>query len=181
AFVPTAPPGPDTPVAAVIAWIQAGKPADGSAYHSATRDGVTTPLGDDVAFTTPSKTSDCMTDSRYSGGALACLVKLDNPPPRPPDAYTQWVGGWVDFDGASITVGGLHGDPGRFTAGDGPQLPYGASLKFGDYQCRSDAAGLYCVNYAHQSAARFSNAGIVAFGCAKQAAPPPDVGESYVC
>jgi hypothetical protein len=122
-----------------------------------------------------------MTDSKYRGGTLACLVKLIDPPPRPADAATEWIGGWVDFDGASITVGGLHGDPGRFTAGDGPPLPSGGALKFGDYQCRADQAGLYCVNYAHQSAARFSEAGIVAFGCAKQVTPPSDVGEKFVC
>jgi hypothetical protein len=179
--VPTTPPGPDTPIAGVIAWIQAGKPADAGAFHTATRDGVTAQLGDDVAFVTPSGKSNCMTDSKYSGGALACLVKLNDPPPRPADAPTEWVGGWVDFDGASITVGGFHGDPGRFTAGDGPQLPYGSSLKFGDYQCRSDEAGLYCVNFAHQSAARYSDAGIVAFGCAQQATPPPDIGEKFAC
>jgi len=180
AAAPT-PPGPGTPVADVIAWIQAGEPTDAGRFHVATREGVTTQLGDDVAFVTPSGKTTCMTDSKHAGGALACLVKLDNPPPRPADAQTEWIGGWVDFDGSSITVGGLHGDPGRFTAGDGPQLPYGSSLKFGDYQCRSDAAGLYCVDYAHQSAARFSAAGIVAFGCARQATPPPDIGEKFVC
>ena len=179
--VPTTPPGPDTPIAGVIAWIAAGQAADAGGFHTATRDGVTTQLDDDVAFVTPSGKTTCMTDSKYSGGALACLVKLNDPPPRPADAQTEWVGGWVDFDGASIDVGGLHGDPGRFTAGDGPQLPYGSSLKFADYQCRSDEAGLYCVNFAHQSAARFSDAGIVAFGCAQQVTPPPDVGEKFVC
>jgi hypothetical protein len=181
ARAPKAAPGPDTPVADVVSWIAAGTPADIGTYHTASQDGTSTQLGDDVAFVTPSAKATCMTDSKYSGGALACLVKLTHPPPRPPDAYTEWIGGWVDFDGASITVGGLHGDPGRFTAGDGPQLPYGSSLKFGDYQCRDDETGLYCVNFAHQSAARFSDAGIVAFGCAKQVTPPPDIGEKFVC
>ena len=59
----------------------------------------------------------------------------------------------------SSHVGSVHGDPGRFAAGTGPELPYGQSLAFGDYRCRSDQAGLVCVNYAHQSAARFSDAG----------------------
>jgi hypothetical protein len=165
----------------VIAWIQAGKPADAGSFHSATLGGVTTQLDGDVAFVMPSGKTTCMTDSKYSGGALACLVKLKDPPPRPADAQTEWIGGWIDFDGTSINVGGLHGDPGRFTAGNGPQLPYGSSLSFGDYQCRADAVGLYCANFAHQSAARFSDAGIVAFGCAQQATPPPDIGEKFVC
>ena len=181
AAVPAAPPGPGTPVADVVAWIQAGTQADAGGFHIATRDGVITQLGADVAFVTPSGKTTCMTETKYSGGVLACLVKLNDPPPRPADAQTEWVGDWVDFDGASITVGGLHGDPGRFTAGDGPQLPYGSSLKFGDYQCRSDQVGLYCVDFAHQSAARFSDTGIVAFGCTQQVTPPPDIGEKFVC
>jgi hypothetical protein len=176
-----APPGPNSSVADVIAWIEGRKPVDAAAYHEATRDATTTQLGDDIAFTTPSDKTTCMTDSKYHSGALACLVKLSDPPPRPADAYGEWVGGWVDFDGASITVGGLHGDPGRFTKGDGPQLPYGESLKFGDYQCRANQAGLYCVNYAHQSAARLSDAGIVPFGCVKQVTPPADVGVKFIC
>ena len=52
-----------------------------------------------------------------------------------------------------------------FAAGIGPELPYGQSLAFGDYRCRGDQAGLFCVNYAHQSAARFSDAGVQPFGC----------------
>ena len=51
-----------------------------ASYHSATRDGATTQLGDDVAFTTPSGKSNCMTDSKNFGGALACLVDLTDPP-----------------------------------------------------------------------------------------------------
>ena len=101
-----------------------------------------------------------MTDSKSSAGALACLVDLKDPPPRPDDAYGEWKGGWIDYDGTSVRVGSVHGDPGRFTAGTGPELPYGQSLAFGDYRCRADPAGLFCVNYAHQSAARFSDAGV---------------------
>ncbi|HEY2504583.1 MAG TPA: hypothetical protein VGI68_25025, partial [Mycobacterium sp.] len=55
AATPTAskPPAPSTAPAAgaaisnVIAWIEAGHPADPGRYHTATRDGVTTPLGND--------------------------------------------------------------------------------------------------------------------------------------
>jgi hypothetical protein len=35
------------------------------------------------------------------------------------------IGGWVDFDGSSVQVGSIHGDPGRFTAGEGPSLAFG--------------------------------------------------------
>ena len=176
------PPPPDTPIAGVIAWIEAGNPVDAAGFHSATRDGTTTQLGNDVAFTTPSGKTTCMTDSKYSGGALACLVKLSAPPPPPePASPGPWIAGWVDFDGATVTVGGVHGDPGRFTNGDGPQLAYGDSLSFGDYRCRADPVGLYCVNYAHQSAARFSDAGIAPYACAKQITPPADIGEKWVC
>jgi hypothetical protein len=177
----TAAPGPDTPIDNVVAWIQAGAPADAAGFHTATRDGTETQLGDDVAFASPSGKTKCITDSQYSSGALACMVKFVNPPPRPPNFPTAWIGNWVDFDGQSILVGSPHGDPGPFVKGDGAQLPYGQTLKFGDYQCRSDEAGMYCANFAHQSAVRLSDGGVVAFGCAKQVTPPPDIGEKYVC
>jgi hypothetical protein len=165
----------------VIAWIAAGEPVDIATYHTATRDGTETQLGDDVAFITPSGKTTCMTDSKYGGGALACLVKLVNPPPRPAAVEMEWVGGWVDFDGQSLSVGSVHGDPGRFVNGDGPQLPYGKSLKFSDYQCRSDQVGLYCADLAHQSAARFNDAGIEPFGCLKRVTPPEDIGLKFSC
>ena len=122
-----------------------------------------------------------MTDSKDSVGALACLVDLKNPPPRPDDAYGEWKGGWIDYDGKGVFVGRVKGDPGRFSAGAGPELPYGQSLAFGDYRCRSDPTGLYCVNYAHQSAVWYSDAGIETYACAKQITPPPDIGIKYVC
>ena len=174
-------PGPGAPIGDVIAWVEAGAPADAGPYHSASRDGVTTDLGEDVAFVTPSGKANCMTDSKSSAGALACLVDLKDPPPRPDDAYGEWKGGWIDYDGTSVRVGSVHGDPGPFTAGSGPELPYGQSLAFGDYRCRSDQAGLFCVNYAHQSAARFSDAGVEPFGCLQPATAPPQIGEMFSC
>ena len=178
---PARPPGPGAPIGDVTAWVEAGVPADPARYHSATRDGATTDLGEDVAFVTPSGKTNCMTDTKYSAGALACLVDLKNPPPRPEDAYGEWKGGWIDYDGKLIMVGRVKGDPGRFTAGNGPELPYGQSLAFGDYRCRSDQAGLICVNYAFQSGARFSDAGVQPFGCLKPSAPMPQVGEVFSC
>ncbi|MBV8929330.1 MAG: hypothetical protein JO152_09420 [Mycobacteriaceae bacterium] len=180
--VPQAPPAAGAAIADVIAWIAAGQPADPGTFHSATRDGEVTQLqNDDVAFTTPSGKSSCMTDSMFSTGDLACLVKLTNPPPKPTGTEGHWAGGWIEFDGTTLTVGGLHGDPGRFVYGDGAQLPYGASLKFGDYQCRSDQTGLFCVNYAHRSAARISDAGVEPFGCLQPVPPPPDIGMKFSC
>jgi hypothetical protein len=176
----TAAPAPGTPIASVIRWIEAGTAADVAKYHAATREGTTTQLGDDVAFTSPSGKTNCMTASR-ADGALACLVDLADAPPRPLEAYGEWKGGWVDFAGPTLEVGSVHGDPGRFSAGTGPALAYGHSLDFGDYRCRADPAGVFCVNYAHQSAARFSETGIVAFGCLKQVTPPADVGLKFSC
>jgi len=178
---PARPPEPGAPISDVTAWVEAGAPADPSRYHSATRDGATTDLGEDVAFVTPSGKANCMTDSKHSEGALACLVNLKDPPPRPDDAYGEWKGGWVDYDGKLIMVGRVKGDPERFSAGSGAELSYGQSLAFGDYRCRSDQAGLVCVNYAWQSAARFSDAGVQPFGCLKPSAPMPQVGEVFGC
>ena len=176
---PAQPPQPGAPIGAVIAWIEAGSPADAGEYHSAFRDGQTTQLGEDVAFI--SGTTNCMTDSPNAGGALACLVDLADPPPRPAEAYGEWKGGWVDFAGPTLEVGSAHGDPGRFTNGTGLELSDGQSLEFGDYRCRADPAGLFCVNYAHRSAARFSDAGIEAFGCLQKVTPPADIGLKFSC
>jgi hypothetical protein len=184
------PQGPSTAPAAgaaisdVIAWIEAGHPADPARYHNVTRDGVSTPLGDDIAFTAPSGSGRpvaCMTDSKHTGSAMVCLVALTNPPPRPETAYGEWKGGWVNFDGTNLQVGSARADPGPFVNGDGPELASGDSLSFGDYRCRADQAGLFCVNYAHQSAVRFSAAGIQQFGCLRSAPPPDGVGIAFSC
>lgn len=178
--VPTAAPAPGAPIGDVTAWIAAGKPADTAGFHTATRDGTKTDLGDDIAFTTPSGKTRCATLMRYTP-ALMCLVELKSPPPKPEGLEIHWAGGWVDFDGQSLSVGSPHGDPGPFTSGDGPQLPYGKSLKFGEYQCRSDQVGLYCTTEAHESAALYSDAGIEPFGCLKSVPPPEDVGLQFSC
>ncbi len=175
------PPAADAPIAEVIAWIGAQPPIATDPFHTASRDGVQTQLGDDVAFVTPTGISKCMTDSTYHDGALACMVSLKNAPPRPEGVEGEWIGGWVDFYGETVQIGSLHGDPGRFVAGYGPELGYTQSLKFGDYQCRSDETGLYCANLAHQSAVRFSNAGVETFGCLQQVDPPEGIGAQFEC
>jgi hypothetical protein len=177
----SAAPTAGAPISEVIAWVEAGSPADATRYHSATRDSVTTELGDDVAFSAPLTKVTCMTDSQHTGGALACLVDLAHPPPQPTTVYGAWQGGWVDFDGANLQVGSAHGDPGPFTNGDGPELPYGTALSFGDYRCRADKDGMLCVNYAHRSAARLAAAGIEPFGCLQPVPAPDGAGEKFSC
>lgn len=178
---PSAAPAAGAAIADVIAWIEAGHPADPGRYHNATREGATTPLGNDIALTAQGGKVSCMTDARHTGGALACLVNLTNPPPRPDTAYGDWKSGWVDFDGTNLQVGSARADPGPFLNGNGPELANGDSLSFGDYRCRADQSGLFCVNYAHQSAVRFATAGIQPFGCLKSVPPPDGVGTAFGC
>jgi hypothetical protein len=177
---PAKAPAAGAPISDVITWVEAGKPADIAAFHSATLDGTTTQIGDDVAFVTAGQESACITN-HYADGELSCLVKLTNPPPRPPDFPTAWKNNWVDFSGTSVEIGSPHGDPGPFVVGMGAELPAGRTLAFGDYRCRADAAGLFCVNYAHQSAVRMSAAGVEPFGCLQKTTAPPDIGLQFKC
>lgn len=179
------PPAAGAPISDVIAWIEAGHPADPARYHAVTRDGVTTQLGNDIAFTLaaipPSRPVTCTTDSHNTGGMLTCLVDLTNPPTRPETAYGEWKGGWVDFDGTNLRVGAARADPGPFVNGNGAELVGGDTLSYDDYRCRADQAGLFCVNYAHQSAVRFSSAGIQQFGCLRSVPPPDGIGVAFGC
>lgn len=181
---PSAPPSLGAPIADVIAWIEAGRPVDATGYHKATREGETTDLIDDVAFTVPAaprRATTCMTDSDSADSTLVCVVDLVNPPAQPEDIYGQWKGGWVDYGGNTARVGSAHGDPGRFLRGDGAELPDGSALLFGDYRCRADRVGLFCVNYAHRSAVLFSPDGIGTFGCLHSVPPPADAGKLFSC
>ncbi|MGV0534046.1 hypothetical protein ABVK26_09065 [Mycobacterium kansasii] len=63
-------PAAGAPISAVIAWIEAGRPADPTRYHSVSRDDVTAELGDDIAFTAQSGKASCLTDSKHTGSAL---------------------------------------------------------------------------------------------------------------
>src|SRR5215472_13112685 len=49
---PSTAPGAGAAMSDVIAWIEAGHPADPGRYHSATREGATTVLGSDIALST---------------------------------------------------------------------------------------------------------------------------------
>jgi hypothetical protein len=177
--VPTNAPSGATPIESVISWVGAGTPADVSGFHAATRDGVTSQLDEDVAFVTPSRTTKCMTQAK-SDGALACMVDLHDPPAQPADVYGQWIGGWVDFDGSTLDIGSSHADPGPFGAGEGAVLAYGSSLKFGNYQCRADPAGLFCVNFAHLSGAKFADSGVEPLGCLRMVSDP-GLGLKFSC
>lgn len=173
-------PGPTASAGEAIAWVEAGPPVDGADFQVALRNGTATPLGDDTAFTTAFGTS-CMTDTKRVAGGLACLVELVDPPPQPPDVYGAWKGGWVDYDGSGVRVGSAHGDPGRFSAGQGAPLPSGGSLSFGDFRCRADTTALVCANYAHQTAVRYSDDGIEAYGCTRQTPPQAGIGIQFSC
>lgn len=181
----TRPPGRGTSIEEVIAWIDAGTPADPGIYHEAFSDGQTTRLGDDIAFTAPSgapnDTTQCITDAMYNDGALACLVELDSPAPRPSAAEGVWKAGWIDYSGTGLQIGSLHGDPGPFIKGVGPALAEGQSLAFGDNRCRTDATGLLCVNYAHRSAVWISAGAVLPFGCLQPVPPPPEAGAAFSC
>ncbi len=179
------PPGRGASIQEVTDWIEAGTAVDPGAYHEAYLDGVTTRLGDDIAFTAPAgapnETTQCITDAMYNEGTLSCLVELRSPAPRPAGAEGVWKPGWVDYSGTTAQIGSLHGDPGPFAKGVGPRLAEGQSLPFGDNRCRSDATGLFCVNYAHRSAVWISVDGVVPFGCLQSVAPPPQTGALYSC
>jgi hypothetical protein len=178
---PSTPPATGAAISDVIGWIEAGHPADPGRFHTVTRDGAATQLGSDIAFTVPAAKVTCTTDSKHTGSALVCLVDLAKPPPRPDTAYGEWKGGWVDFDGTSLQIGAARGDPGPFVNGDGPELASGDTLSYDDYRCRADQVGLFCVNYAHQAAARFSSAGIEQFGCLRSVPPPDGIGIAFSC
>lgn len=164
----------------VVAWVEGGAVAAPDEFHTAVREGVTTQLGDDIAFVTSSGTK-CMTDTKADQGALACLLRLQNPPPRPAAVEGEWVGGWVDFDGTTVQVGSAHGDPGRFTRGNGAELADGTTLRFGDFACRADESALYCLDFAHQSAVRLADSGVGTFGCLHAVDAPADGGLRFSC
>ncbi|ORB59684.1 hypothetical protein BST43_06770 [Mycobacteroides saopaulense] len=178
-------PGPGASVESVTRWIEAGDPVDPEEFRTVDQDGVPSQLSDgEVAFREPGDLGPrviggCITAFKYKA-PLSCLPGIRNAPPRPRDLPGEWIAGWVNFDGASVTLGSLHGDPGPFTAGVGLPLEYGKRLKFADYQCRSDAKGLYCVNYPHHSAVRLGDE-LVVFGCTKRAIPPRGIGVQYDC
>jgi hypothetical protein len=182
---PTAPtsasprlPAPGAPIAEVTRWVNAGQAVPAEKFGSVSRDGTTTDVHG-VAFSTD--TVSCISSAHYNDGALACLVKLANPPPKPPDAFTMWKGNWVDFDGTSVNIGSLHGDPGPFVDGNGPGLSSGQTLAFGDFACRADGDAVICVNHAHQTATRMRPAGVDGFGCLAPVQAPPDIGVRLSC
>ncbi|MGE2736867.1 hypothetical protein [Mycolicibacterium vaccae] len=173
-------PAEDASISEVIRWVEGGAPADPAEFGVAFRDGVTTRLGDGLAFTAPSGTPQTATQC-VTAGELTCLVELTDPPPRPAGAEGAWKPGWITFSGTSVQVGSLRGDPGPFGDGSGPELAEGQSLAFGDNRCRADTTALICVNYAHRTAVRISSAGVTPYGCLQPAPAPPDAAALYRC
>ncbi|EUA89895.1 putative lipoprotein LppI [Mycobacterium ulcerans str. Harvey] len=88
-----------------------------------TREDVTTELGDDIAFSAQGGKVSCLTDTKHTGDAMACLVSLTNPSPPPPTAYGEWKGGWVDFDGTNLRVGPPEATRDRSPTATGPSWP----------------------------------------------------------
>ncbi|MBB2993014.1 hypothetical protein FHR72_004521 [Mycolicibacterium iranicum] len=174
-------PAAAAPIDEVIDFIEAGTPVDPGSFHVAFRDGVTTRLGDAVAFVAPSGPPHSTTQCITTTGPLTCLLDPTAPAPRPAQAEGVWKPGWTEFTGTTLSVGALRGDPGPFAAGTGTELAAGQSLAFGDNRCRSDSSGLYCVNYAHRAAVRIAAAGVVPFGCLAALAPPPESAALYGC
>ena len=179
--IPAAVPSGATPIESVMSWVEAGTAADASDFHTAIRDGVTTQLGDDVAFVTPSGTTKCMTDRQSRTGRWrAWWISTTRRRSRRMSTASGTAAGWTST-APRWTSGRRTAIPGRFGAGDGAELPYGSSLRFGDYQCRADPAGLFCVNYAHQSAVKFADSGVEPLGCLRMVSPPPDIGLKFSC
>ncbi|MCF6388533.1 hypothetical protein L2K20_16250 [Mycobacterium sp. MBM] len=170
---------PGAAIGEVISRVEAASPAAPEDFGSMSRDGATTTLDGGVAFSTD--TVSCVSTPKYRDAMLSCLVDLTDPPPRPPDVFTVWKGNWVDFDGSSVEIGSQHGDPGPFVDGEGPALPEGSSLAFGDFRCRADTGAVLCVNYAERSAVRLSAAGVDGFGCLTEAQAPPGIGVRLSC
>ncbi|MGL6236206.1 MAG: hypothetical protein ACRC20_12775 [Segniliparus sp.] len=191
-------PGKDSAFGDVVAWIEAGQAADPGPYQAATGPDAagtaatatttTQNLGGDVAFRSPSKKLRCFglaaNSTAYSPAGLHCLANLANPPPRPKEVG-HWVGGWVSYDRTTASVGSFHGDPGPFLAGDGPELPYGQKISFGQggeqTVCRMDQTGLWCADKAKGAAILVNDQGVVPYGCLKQIPPKEGEGFSYTC
>ncbi|WP_054814929.1 hypothetical protein [Nocardia arizonensis] len=178
-------PSDNAPLGEVSSWVDGGSQIDGAKYGWAgTEDGTRSALGDgDRAFTSPTGKIRCTTDGHEGNHTLVCLVDLKNPPSKPQGQQGNWVGGWVEFGGQTLTVGGLHGDPGPFVRGYGQELPYGSEIVVHGTKCRMDSAGLYCVNKQAGTGFHASDAGVVTYGCLAEEATPRGVnaGEYYTC
>ncbi|MEV0297764.1 hypothetical protein [Nocardia sp. NPDC050710] len=178
-------PASGAPIKEVVAWVDAGTRVDPSKYGTAsTQDGASTTLeGGDLAFTSPSGKIKCMTDHHSGRTVLVCLVDLKNPPAEPEGQQGNWIGGWVEYARQTLTVGGLHGDPGPFVRGFGAELPYGSRISWQGNRCRMDSTGLLCVDADAGSGFRISDSGVVPFGCLRERDVPSgvNVGEYFDC
>lgn len=179
---PPAAPRPGSPLPAVIAWVDAGRPVDTTPYHVGHSPDGTTDLRRDIAFSSPSGKITCVTDEQDSFEGLTCTVDLVNPPPRPQENEGNWIGGWVEYTGVRVGIGSFHGDPGPFIRGKGDALPYGSVIGYRDYRCRMDVDGLTCVNPSTKSGVLMSSAGVVGFGCLHETSAAGDYsGRLFRC
>ncbi|TXH08377.1 MAG: hypothetical protein E6R04_11055 [Spirochaetes bacterium] len=167
-------------------WVKEGVPQDVATFHTATMDGEVSELKDDgdVAFRLPGavrgrELKGCITDFANSD-TLTCLPPLSSPVRKPRKVEGHWMGNWVEFNGKTLTVGSSHADPGIFMQGSGNALAFGHSLAFGNYRCRSDMTGLYCLNDATRTGFRISNT-ITAYGCTQVADVPYGIGAKFEC
>lgn len=177
-------PTADTPIADVIAWVNAGNPVDLTTFHTAKHGNATTNLHDDIAFSSPSNKLSCITDSAHGNDGLVCKATLKTWPDRPKQGGGDWEPGWVAYSGSNLTVGEIRSDQGPFTAGDGLVLPYGSKITFDNYSCRLDLTGLTCVNTQVNSGVTMSDAGIVPHGCLQprtKTADEANIGKTYGC
>ncbi|WP_227996143.1 hypothetical protein [Nocardia australiensis] len=175
---------PGDSLAQMVAWVRAGAPGDEARYRTAhLDDGSVTDLESDRAFTSPSGKISCTSDYEEGSEGLDCLVDLADPPPKPAKLQGNWTGGWINYTGDEANIGSLHGDPGPFIRGRGPELPYGSTVVVREYACRSESSGVTCVNPNAGSGVRISDAGVVAFGCLRERPVPSNrnVGKLFHC
>ncbi|WP_156920303.1 hypothetical protein [Segniliparus rugosus] len=177
------PPSPGAAFDQVAAWVESAPEAAASNYRTGTDyEGKKHSLDHgELAFTSPSQKITC-----YGSGGLYCSVDFQNPLPKPPTAYGNWLPGIVIFSDDGLHIGQGRGDPPTFYfTGNGPELPYGQKISFGEdgnrYTCRMEQSGLTCVNKAQGSGALLSDQGVVPYGCLRESAEVGNSAKAYKC
>jgi hypothetical protein len=97
------------------------------------------PTGPSVQFSMPSGNIGCTMQS--GGGVVRCDIQRRDwaPPVKPADCEYEF--------GHILILGRMSGfGCASDTARGGPVLPYGSTIRQGEYECRSDEAGVTCTN-----------------------------------